>query len=113
MKNGRKWKIGCLSALTIFCFVLGLVFYECDPCQRVLYFFAVVFLLFLIIQFLFAIITKINDSQSDASIWRNDNIDDETTVSTNQPETRVETKEDQLQEYKFNRLERPAKTVRQ
>ncbi len=105
MENGRKWKIGCLSALTIFCFVLGLVFYECDPCQRVLYFFAVVFLLFLIIQILFAIITKINDSQSDASIWRNDNIDDETTVSTNQPETRVETKEDQLQEYKFNRLE--------
>lgn len=78
MENGNKRKIGCLSALAVGSFLLGLAFNECNPCQRVLFFFACVFLLFLVPQIVVAIITKIKDKQSDVSDWHNENTSDET-----------------------------------
>ena len=71
-------KIGCLSALTIVCFLLGLVFYECAPCQRLLYFFACVFLLFLVPIIVDAIVSKTRNKKTELSIRRNENTNDET-----------------------------------
>lgn len=93
MENGNNQKIGCLSALTLVSLLLGFVFNECAPCQRVLFFFAFVFLFFLIIQIAFTIITKIKDKQTDVSDWRNeDSIDEPVTALKKESEEKTEDK---------------------
>ena len=93
MENGNGWKIGCLSALAVGCFLLGLAFNDCDPCQRVLFFFACVFLLFLVPQIVVAIITKIKDKQADVSDWRNeDSIGESVTTLKRESQDKTEDK---------------------
>lgn len=78
MEKDNKTKVGCLSALAIVCFLLALVFNECEPCQNVLYFFAGVFLLFLVPIFVDAIVSMPREKKTDLSIRRNENTNDET-----------------------------------
>ena len=79
--------------MAVGCFLLGLAFNDCDPCQRVLFFFACVFLLFLVLQIVVAIITKIKDKQADISDWRNeDSIGESVTTLKRESQDKTEDK---------------------
>ena len=97
MEDGNKQKTGCLFALTLVSFLLGLAFNECAPCQRVLFFFAFVFLFFLVIQIAIAIVTRTKDKQADVSDLRNENTNEDTTATLLE---QIEVKEENKSEEK-------------
>ena len=104
MDDKNKWKIGCFTALTLVCFLLGLAFNECAPCQRVLYFFACVFLFILVIQIVVAVLSKPRDKKTYKSISQKENTSDETVEALLEKPDEDEKKVDEGKESKKRKI---------